>query len=344
MFKRELIKRIVEAIGIKKGDIVLLQLWGEDEEREILKDFSYEVAAIGATPMEQQHSRIYYKNLFEATKDKCYSQRFFKSFEEVSVVIDICTYEPVKPHKEFPKDKINFYREYMRELFKALSNKEKFVQITVPTIENSLGSNLDFEEYKTLMMKAYNINYDELKIKSNDMVNALLNKDLAKIITDKDHELYLSLENRHWYIDAGDGDLPCGEIYIAPIENSAKGSIFIEKLFLEGKILENLVLTFKDGRLINSSSEIFNEYLKTLPENANVLCELGIGLNENVTDLVGYTALDEKAKGTIHIAIGMNTMFGGNNHCSYHKDFVFKGTIIFNDEIKIEHGEVEVLR
>lgn len=344
MFKRELIKKMVEAIGVKAGDIVLIQLWGEDENIGLLHDFSYEVAAAGGTPMEQQHSRIYYKNLFEATEEKCYSESFFNIFKDVKVVIDICTYEPVRPHKEFSKDKIGFYREYMKELFKSLSSKEKFVQIRVPTIENSLESDLDFEEYKTLMMKAYDINYNELKIKSNDIVNALLNRDLVKIITGKDHELYLSLKSRKWYIDAGDGDLPCGEIYIAPIENSAKGSIIIEKFFLEGEILKNLDLTFKDGRLINSSSEIFNEYLKTLPENANILCELGIGLNENVTDLVGYTALDEKTKGTIHIAIGMNTMFGGSNQCSYHKDFVFKGTLIFNDEIKIKDGEVIVLR
>ena len=50
-------------------------------------------------------------------------------------------------------------------------------------------------------------------------------------------------------------------------------------------------------------------------------------MNPNVTDLCGYTLLDEKMTGTFHIAVGANTMFGGENNASDHVDFVGRGEI-----------------
>ncbi len=40
-------------------------------------------------------------------------------------------------------------------------------------------------------------------------------------------------------------------------------------------------------------------------------------------DLIGYTPIDEKALGTYHIGLGMNHLFGGQNNCKFHMDFVF---------------------
>ncbi|NLL00827.1 MAG: hypothetical protein GX271_09235 [Clostridiales bacterium] len=45
--------------------------------------------------------------------------------------------------------------------------------------------------------------------------------------------------------------------------------------------------------------------------------------------MIGYTVLDEKMAGTFHIAIGDNTMFGGNNSSPLHMDFVGMGEVLF---------------
>ncbi|MGL5634500.1 MAG: hypothetical protein ACRDDL_05515 [Sarcina sp.] len=67
-----------------------------------------------------------------------------------------------------------------------------------------------------------------------------------------------------------------------------------------------------------------------------VIAEFGIGLNENVKEIIGYSVLDEKCKGTVHIAIGSNKMFGGNNESSLHFDFVCVPDLIkLDDEIFI---------
>lgn len=53
-------------------------------------------------------------------------------------------------------------------------------------------------------------------------------------------------------------------------------------------------------------------------------------MNPNITELIGYTVLDEKMAGTFHIAIGDNTMFGGKNSTPLHMDFVGRGELLFN--------------
>lgn len=64
-----------------------------------------------------------------------------------------------------------------------------------------------------------------------------------------------------------------------------------------------------------------------LPRENRIVCELGPGMNPNVTDLCGYTLLDEKMVGTFHIAVGANTMFGGENRATDHGDFVGRGEV-----------------
>ena len=68
----------------------------------------------------------------------------------------------------------------------------------------------------------------------------------------------------------------------------------------------------------------------TTDNNINILAEFGIGLNPKAT-LIGNTLLDEKSLGTAHIALGMNTVFGGINNCSYHLDQIFKNPKILVD-------------
>ncbi|WP_164880532.1 aminopeptidase [Clostridium manihotivorum] len=329
MFDDNLVEKLVKAIKISKGDKVLLQLWGEDDYKELLHKFSTAVKNNGAIPIEYQHSRIHYKNLFAEAEEKEINKESFQCFKEVDVVVDLCACAPVRPHDEFPKEKLDLYRSYMKRLFEVLATKEKFVQLRIPTSENALESALNEEEYKVRMVKAYDIDYDKLYIKAKSLVGDLEKNTATTIITGDNEKLSLSLKDRAWYIDAGDGDLPCGEVYIAPVENSAEGSILIDQVFLDDVKIEGLRLEFKEGKIVNSNSDIFNEFLETLPPSSDILCEFGIGLNENVTEIIGYTPLDEKASGTYHIAIGANSMFGGKNNCNFHMDFVFYGKVEF---------------
>ncbi|MEW8957288.1 aminopeptidase [Clostridium sp.] len=330
MLSTNLIQKIVTAMGIKKGDMVLLQFWGENKDRDTLNAFSYEVAKVDATPIEFQHSREYYKNLFESfTDDYSIPEEYFNIFKDSNVIIDLFTYKPVIPHKDFPSEKLYLYKEFMAKLFSILSSKEKFIQLRLPTLENSMESNLDYETFKNSLFNAYDIDYEALNNDCDEIIKSLSDKNSIVIETNKNHRLSLDISKRSWFKDCGDGDMPCGEVFIAPIEESSNGSIYIEKFYFEDKTINDLTLNFENGVLTSTSSDTLNSFLETLPPKGNILCEFGIGLNKNVKDIVGYTILDEKAYGTYHIAIGMNSMFGGKNESPFHMDFVFKGNVTY---------------
>ena len=83
------------------------------------------------------------------------------------------------------------------------------------------------------------------------------------------------------------------------------------RLALEGEAYTDVTLQITNGEITGSSCEAVAAHFAGLPRENRIVCELGPGMNPNVTDLCGYTLLDEKMAGTFHIAVGANTMFGG---------------------------------
>jgi aminopeptidase len=120
-------------------------------------------------------------------------------------------------------------------------------------------------------------------------------------------------------------NLPAGEVYLAPVEGTAQGKLVLE--WGPTRQLESPVtLTVKNGYVsdVSGKDEYAGYIRKKLAErkdNANI-AELGIGTNraakrpDNILE-------SEKILGTIHIALGDNSSFGGNVKTPFHQDFVF---------------------
>lgn len=334
------IGNLVKHMGIQKGEIVLLQYWGEEEDTKIMNHFAGKLAEVGAFTYSIQHTVDYYASVYaELNPDiACCPERFFNIFDAADVVIDLLAVSPGSVGRKISENKIPIFRDYMKKLFDRLREKEKMIQLRLPSDEMAQALNINPDSFKRLLLNAYSVDYDNLKIICEQKCNQLKNYNEIKIISDNADILSFSIKDRKWFIDAGNGDFPSGEIYIAPIEGSAEGKLSIEKTYFDGMLLENLELNFQKGKLISSNNDEFNEILKSLPENAEVLAEFGIGLNDKIDELSGNTVLDEKGYGTIHIAIGMNADFGGNNNVYFHEDFVFKADVYFDNQLLIKKG------
>lgn len=331
MLEHNIIRKVVEAMQLKQGELVLLHFWGEDKDREILHNFSYEVARNGASPLELQNAREINLNLFEMAIQTCFQENYYKIFEPVDVVIDIYMYQPVVIDRERLRGKIELYKRYMRNLFESFKDKKKLIQIRIPSPETAIEVGMEEEVFLDKMLYAYDIDYISLRKDCVRKVEELKKFSKVEIKTGLDCKLLLSLEKRDWLIDAGEGDFPCGEVYIVPVENLTNGTVFFLKLFTDvNEVLENVTLRIDQGRIIGSDSELFDEFLSNLPDNGDIICELGFGMNSHVDELTGYTVLDEKKAGTFHLGIGNNTIFGGNNECIMHMDFVGEGDFKFS--------------
>ena len=155
------------------------------------------------------------------------------------------------------------------------------------------------------------------------------------------HELTLDLRGRKGVPSPGvyrepgsSGNLPSGEAYIAPVENGTNGSVVIDGSMVGvGKLDSPLVLTKIDGDHGGKLDILFQK-----PENGTV-GELGIGANDKAI-LCGIILEDEKVYGTVHIAFGTNTSFGGQNKADCHMDgIILKPDLYLDDTLIIKQGE-----
>ena len=137
------------------------------------------------------------------------------------------------------------------------------------------------------------------------------------------------------------GNLPSGEAYIAPLEHMADGEVIVDGSMVGiGKLNEPLRMKLQGGRLVEVTGKDSDklEILFRNERNATI-AELGIGTNEKAI-LCGVILEDEKVYGTVHIAFGTNTSFGGVNKADCHMDgIILKPDLYLDDQPIILAGE-----
>jgi leucyl aminopeptidase (aminopeptidase T) len=169
------------------------------------------------------------------------------------------------------------------------------------------------------------------------------------LITGMGTDLEVSVEGRRWFKDTGichkKGEfmnLPAGEVFIAPKEGTANGKLVIDGAFWE--ILENPVtIDVKDGfaKRITGTKEIASQISKRGKEGRNI-AEVGIGMNPKAK-IIGNVLEDEKVMGTVHVALGDNSTFGGKVRAGIHIDGIInKPTFIADDDVIMEEGKLIV--
>jgi aminopeptidase len=141
-------------------------------------------------------------------------------------------------------------------------------------------------------------------------------------------DLRVSLRGREGRVDAGGANMPGGEVFYSPVEDSAEGTIEFSEFpgVYAGREVAGIRLTFSEGRVVEASAASNEEFLvATLDtdEGARRLGELGIGCNPGITRHTKNAAFDEKIDGTIHLAVGKGfPELGGTNESVVHWDIV----------------------
>ena len=324
---KETILKIVKASGVSAGELILVHFWGEDSEKEIANHFLAAVAELGATPVLLQQARSINRDIFASAKESCFDERYFDLISKFDAVLDVFACQPIVLGYPLEEEQMNLYRRYIAQLFGKLMECKRFAQIRIPTEANAAESGLDPEDYITRMNEAYDVDYEALGAACRQEAEKYAGAGKVVVHTGENCELNLELTGRKWLADAGDGDLPCGEIYIAPVEDRTNGTVFFEELWLEDEKYSNVTLQVENGEVTGSSDEAVAKHFAGMPRENRIVCELGLGMNPNVKSLCGYTVLDEKMAGTFHIAVGANVMFGGANQATDHTDFVGRGKV-----------------
>jgi aminopeptidase len=182
------------------------------------------------------------------------------------------------------------------------------------------------------------IDWDEMSSRTKEIASRVNRCKEIEIITPNGTQITFSKEGRRAYSDTGIitkpgefSNLPAGEVYLAPLEETANGRLVLE--WAPTRKLKNPVTLYvENGRVKRvEGKEKFADYLKAKlaarPGNSNI-AELGIGTNKGASRPDNILE-SEKISGTIHIALGDNSSFGGRVRTPFHQDFIFfKPTVI----------------
>jgi len=190
----------------------------------------------------------------------------------------------------------------------------------------------------SMLEGAMNVNWKALAKRTRGIAKVVNTAELIRVKTSNGTIISFSKKGRKARSDTGIltrhgsfGNLPAGEVYLAPLEGTANGRLVLE--WAPTRQLESpITLTVKDGYVVDVSgedkyAEYLNMRLSERRENGNI-AELGIGTND-AAKRPDNILESEKIFGTIHIAIGDNSSFGGKVKTPFHQDFVFfKPTVI----------------
>jgi aminopeptidase len=162
-------------------------------------------------------------------------------------------------------------------------------------------------------------------------------------------DLTLSLAGRTGFVDAGGANIPGGEFFYSPLENSATGTIAFTEFpaVYGGREVKGIRLRFEAGKVVDASAEANEDFLiemLDLDDGSRRLGELGIGCNPRITQYMKNTLFDEKIDGTVHLALGNGLPeVGGENVSQLHWDIVKDlrqgGKIELDGEVVQESGK-----
>jgi aminopeptidase len=140
-------------------------------------------------------------------------------------------------------------------------------------------------------------------------------------------DIRLNVAGRHWIPCYGSHNMPDGEFFTGPVEDSVNGEVsFSFPAVYGGREVTGVRFKFEDGKVVDASADRGEDYLHEMLDTdpgARRLGELGIGTNYGIAEATKEVLLDEKLGGTVHMAIGASyPESGGVNDSAVHWDMV----------------------
>ena len=191
-------------------------------------------------------------------------------------------------------------------------------------------------------------NYAAIEAACDDVLGQVAGADEIRVTSPTGTDITFGIGDREWLADTGMvhdpgefSNLPAGEVFVAP--ETATGTYVVDGTMMPHGLLEDdqrLRFEVEDGVVTEIDDEAIRADVEAAAESvgdaAYNLAELGIGTNVGVDELVGSVLLDEKAGGTVHIAIGDNAGIGGDTDAPIHLDGILRNPTVYADGDEVE--------
>ncbi|WP_115864729.1 aminopeptidase [Halorussus litoreus] len=185
--------------------------------------------------------------------------------------------------------------------------------------------------------------YESIAAHCDDVLAQVEDADEVRVTSPQGTDITFAPGDREWHLDTGIvhepgefSNLPAGEVFVSP--EDANGTYVVDGTMMPHGLLDDgqtLEFDVEDGQVTRISDDeirsLVEEAAEEVGDAAYNLAELGIGTNVAVTELVGSVLLDEKAGGTVHIALGDDASIGGDTEAPIHFDGILREPTVYAD-------------
>lgn len=236
---------------------------------------------------------------------------------------------------------------------RSAAGQLRWVSTLFPTHAYAQDAEMSLDEYEDFVYGACLPDIDDpisywqrFSARQQKVVDWLRGKQRVHIIG-PETDLRLSIAGRAFINCDGRANMPDGEVFTGPVEESIEGHVhFSYPAIYQGHEVTGVRLWFEGGKVVKASAEKNGEFLlKTLDtdEGSRRVGEFAIGTNEGITHFTRQILFDEKIGGSFHMALGASyPETGGKNESAIHWDMICDlrdgGEIRVDDELLYKDG------
>jgi aminopeptidase len=203
----------------------------------------------------------------------------------------------------------------------------RWALVEYPTEAAAAEAGMRFDEYADFVFDACLLDWDAEEERMGEIKDRFDRARTVRIVGEGT-DLTLGIEGREGVVSAGFRNMPDGEVFYCPVEDTAEGVITYAEfpaVYL-GHDVVGARLVFRGGEVVEATAEEGQDFLRQIlatDEGASRLGELGLGCNPRITRFTRNVLFDEKIDGTVHLAVGASyTYAGGRNESAVHWDMV----------------------
>ena len=244
------------------------------------------------------------------------------------------------------------YRQRYSERTATLELKRTLCEY--PTMAHAQNAGLSLEEYAEFIYQACHLyadhpqaEWEAVSQQQQHIVDHLNQCEHIRYLGE-DIDIEFSTKGRSWINSDGKTNMPSGEVYTAPVDDSVNGTIhFSYPSIFRGEEVEGITLWVKDGWVERWEAKKGKDLLDrifNIDEGARRFGEAAIGTNYRIQTPVKNILFDEKIGGSVHMAVGQAYLQnGGTNHSAIHWDMIANmkngGQIFADDQLIYESGK-----
>jgi aminopeptidase len=327
------------SVGVKRGDKVGIQ--GSAVAEPLLKAIYVQVLKAGGYPLVLASlpgiDELFYRHASDEQLQYLHEPIRLVT-EKYDGLISLMSLDNTKALSNVPPAKMVLQQKAMKDLFqtfmqRSARNELRWVGTLFPTQAHAQDARMGTVEFEEFVYGAClpdpkdPIGYWKRFSAWQERIVRWLDGKKEVRVLGPETDLRLGIAGRRFINCDGKKNMPDGEVFTGPIEDSVEGHVhYTYPAIYRGREVAGVRLWFEKGRVVRATADQNEEFLlQTIDadEGARRVGEFAIGTNQGVTRFTGSTLFDEKISGTFHMALGASIPeSGGKNMSAVHWDMV----------------------